>query len=271
MIDDPVHHRIVGEEGNNAHLSPALRTGQGIDLVDFPDHLGPASAGDSWAFLLDEDEFLLTRLPLAHLAPVGIGIEPEVTDGHLSLVRDMRGDPGDELRIIHPFHLFSSFPIPVADLRFPFIEGEAFQGKERSNHVFAHSFGLFSGFGFDLAVDREAGAAPGCDLLHQDLRDELLAKEKSEDLALEELGQKAVSKLREMMESPLRVFASLGHQEVGMGMEIDLPSERLDDGHDTRHEFCNDVSRNAPGTGQGKNLGTAERNSKKSAPKAAKP
>jgi len=136
----------------------------------------------------------------------------------------MGGDSGDELQIIHPFHLFSSFPIPVADLTFPFIEGEAFQGKERSNHVFAHSLGLFSGFGFDLAVDREAGVAPGCDLLRQGLRDELLAKEKSEDLALEELGQEAVSKLSEMMESPLRVFASLGHQEMEVRMRIYLLS-----------------------------------------------
>jgi hypothetical protein len=149
---------------------------------------------------------------------VGIGIETEVTDGHLSLVWDMRGDSGDELQIIHPFHLFSSFPIPVADLTFPFIEGEAFHGKERSNHVFAHSLGLFSGFGFDLAVDRKARVAPAFNLLYQGLRDELLAKEKSEDLALEELGQEAVLKLSEMMESPFRVFPSFGHQEVGMGM-----------------------------------------------------
>ena len=38
---------------------------------------------------------------------------------------------------------------------------------------------------------------------------------------------------------------------------------------DSRH-IGNDVSRNAPGAGQGKNLGTAERNSKKNAPKSAK-
>jgi hypothetical protein len=33
------------------------------------------------------------------------------------------------------------------------------------------------------------------------------------------------------MKRPLKVFASLGHQEVGMGVEINLLSERLDDGH----------------------------------------
>jgi hypothetical protein len=30
----------------------------------------------------------------------------------------MGDDSGDELQIIHPFHLFSSFPILVADLTF---------------------------------------------------------------------------------------------------------------------------------------------------------
>jgi hypothetical protein len=34
--------------------------------------------------------------------------------------------------------------------------------------------------------------APAHELLHQGLRDELLAKEESEDLALEELSQEAV-------------------------------------------------------------------------------
>ena len=60
---------------------------------------------------------------------------------------------------------------------------------------------------------------PACDLLHQGLRDELLAKEKREDLALEELGQEAVLKGSDMMKLALGVFASFGHQEVGMGME----------------------------------------------------
>jgi hypothetical protein len=35
----------------------------------------------------------------------------------------MGDDPGDDLQVVHPFHLFSSFPIAVADLAFPFIEG----------------------------------------------------------------------------------------------------------------------------------------------------
>jgi hypothetical protein len=41
----------------------------------------------------------------------------------------MGGHPGDEVQIIHPLYLFALFPIPVADRGFPFIEGEALQGK----------------------------------------------------------------------------------------------------------------------------------------------
>ena len=47
--------------------------------------------------------------------------------------------------------------------------------------------------------------------------DELLPKEKSEDFALEELGQQAVLELSEMMKRPLKVLAALGRQEVDMG------------------------------------------------------
>jgi len=35
VIDDPVHHGIVGNEGGDAHLSLASGTNQGINLVDF--------------------------------------------------------------------------------------------------------------------------------------------------------------------------------------------------------------------------------------------
>jgi hypothetical protein len=40
----------------------------------------------------------------------------------------MRGDPGNEFQIVHPLHLFGTFSIPVANLAFPFIQGEALQG-----------------------------------------------------------------------------------------------------------------------------------------------
>jgi len=40
------------------------------------------------------------------------------------------------------------------------------------------------------------------------------------------------------MEEAGLIHSALGHQELGMRVEINLLSERLDDGHNTRHEFC---------------------------------
>jgi len=94
-------NRIVGEEGDDAHFPLAFGTGQGINLVDFPYHLGPAPAGDPRVLLLNDDEWMLVGLPLPHFAPVSIGIQAEVTDGDLALVWNMGGHPGDKLQIIH--------------------------------------------------------------------------------------------------------------------------------------------------------------------------
>jgi len=165
--DDTIDHRIVGEEGDDAHFPLAFGTGQGINLVDFPYHLGPAPAGDPRVLLLNDDEWMLVGLPLPHFAPVSIGIQAEVTDGDLALVWNMGGHPGDKLQIIHALYLGGLFPIPVADLAFLFIGGEAFQRKQRTDHIFAHSLSLFSGLGPDLAVDVETCVAPPYDLLHQ--------------------------------------------------------------------------------------------------------
>jgi len=126
---------------------------------------------------------------------IGVGVEAGVTYHHLTLVRNMGCRPGDKFQIVHPL-----------------------QRKERANHVLSHPLGLFLGGSFDLAVDREAGMAPACDLLHQGLRDELFPKEQGEDFALEELGHQAVLELSEMMKRPLKVLASLGHQEVDSWM-----------------------------------------------------
>jgi len=67
----------------------------------------------------------------------------------------MGGDSGDELQVVHPFDLSGLFPIPVADLGFPFIEGEAFQGEKRPDHVFAHPLGLSLCLGPDPAMNIE--------------------------------------------------------------------------------------------------------------------
>ena len=58
MVDNSIHHRIVRNESNDLHLSAALWTKQRVHLIDFPDHLGPASAGNPGALLLDDQKHM---------------------------------------------------------------------------------------------------------------------------------------------------------------------------------------------------------------------
>jgi hypothetical protein len=73
---------------------------------------------------------------------MGVSVEAVISHRDLALVGNMRGHPGDELQVVHPLLVSFVFPIPVADLSPLFIEREAFQGKERPDHVFSHPLGL---------------------------------------------------------------------------------------------------------------------------------
>jgi len=85
---------------------------------------------------------MLIGFCLAHLAPVAVPVDAVISHSDLALLRNMGGHSGDELQVVHLLHISGLFPIPVADLTFSFIEGEAFQVKQRPDHVFAHSLGL---------------------------------------------------------------------------------------------------------------------------------
>ena len=152
MVDDAIHDGIVCEESDDLHGAAALRADHRINFIDFPEYIGPAFGGDGPELLLHhpERESLMVCLDLA---PMGVGVQPIISHPDLALVRDIRGHPGDELQVVHPLQIFGLFPILVADLGFPFIQGEALQGKERPDHVFAHPLGLFLGPGPHLAVD----------------------------------------------------------------------------------------------------------------------
>jgi hypothetical protein len=54
-----------------------------------------------------------------------------------------------------------SFGLPKLLSACPFIEREAFQGKQRPDHVLAHALGLGLCLGPDAAVDRESRMALG--------------------------------------------------------------------------------------------------------------
>jgi hypothetical protein len=42
VVDDSIHHGIVGEESDNPYCAAALRAERGVNLIDLVDHLGPA-------------------------------------------------------------------------------------------------------------------------------------------------------------------------------------------------------------------------------------
>jgi len=124
VVDDFVDHRKVRNKGDDLHRAAALRAEEGVNLVDFTDHLGPAFGGDGPELVLSHPQGQGPKARLLDFPPVGVGVETVVADHDLALVGDMRGYPGNELQVVHPLHLFSVFPIPVADLGFSFIEGE---------------------------------------------------------------------------------------------------------------------------------------------------
>jgi hypothetical protein len=64
------------------------------------DHLGPALGENGPRLLLDHplEDGNTVRLP--DFPPVGVGIEPVVTDHDLALFGDVRGHPGEKLQVV---------------------------------------------------------------------------------------------------------------------------------------------------------------------------
>jgi len=79
VINDSVHHGIVCEEGDDAHLAAPWWAGQRVDFKNPAAHFGPAVAGDSRALLFNEDEGMLVGLCLSHLLPVGVPVEAVIS------------------------------------------------------------------------------------------------------------------------------------------------------------------------------------------------
>ena len=84
VVDDPVHHGIVCDEGDDAHPALAFRADQRVNLINLTNHLGPAPARDSRTLLLNEEQGMLIGLCLSHLTSVGVGVD--AVRAHSSLV-----------------------------------------------------------------------------------------------------------------------------------------------------------------------------------------
>ena len=168
----------------------------------------------------------------------GIGVQAEVTDGDLSLVGDMRSDPGDELQIVHPLHLFGVFPIAVADLAFSFIEGEPPQGQKRPDHVFAHALGLFLSLSTHPAVAIEPRVPPGEKAFRPFGAQQLLVDKRGQDLVGEELSQPRVVDLSDLVEGTRLIHSALRHQEMQMRVDIYPVPECLNGRDDPGHKLA---------------------------------
>ena len=64
---------------------------------------------------------------LSHLSSVGIEVKAIITDYHLSLVRDVGGDSGDKLQVIHPLFFGSPFAVPKTNLTLCLVKEELFR------------------------------------------------------------------------------------------------------------------------------------------------
>jgi len=73
MADDLIDGLRVFDEGDDTHLSSAGRTNKRVNLIDFSDHLSPASGRDM-IFPFNEQRMEGRESGLAYLASVGIRI-----------------------------------------------------------------------------------------------------------------------------------------------------------------------------------------------------
>jgi len=247
VVDDPVHHAVVGEESDDLHLPTALGAEHGIDFIDFTDHLGPAFGRETPELLLHHPERKRPKACLPDLPPMSIGVQAEVTDSDLSLVGNMGSDPGDELQVVHALYLLGVFPIPIADLGLFLRERESLQGQQRPNHVLSHPLGLGLGLGPDPAVDIEPRVPPGEKAFRPFGTQQLLVDQKPKNLPSEELSQPRVVDPGELMEEAGLVHSALGHQEMEVGVKIHPVPKCLNGRNDSGHQLAAGQGREIPG------------------------
>jgi len=122
---------------------------------------------------------IIPRATGTWLAFLGVGVEAGITNCDLAFVRNVGGDPGDKLQVVHRLHLSGFFPILVADLACPFV-----------------------------ALGERAFCPLGAE--------ELLMDQEIKNLAGKEIRQSRVIDPGDLVEDPGLVHPALGHQEMEM-------------------------------------------------------
>ncbi len=90
-------------------------------------------------------------------------------------------------------------------------------------------------------MDIESRVVPAANLLHKGEADELFTKQKREDLPHEELTDDVIIEARDSVEGAVRASASLGDEDMEVGMEVEAGAEDLEHGNDSWHQLlvCN--------------------------------
>jgi hypothetical protein len=237
VVDDAIDYGEISEKGNDLHLSTALGTEHGVHFIHFADHGRPALGRDGLQVFLDHAENQMVLHGLLHLPPVGIGVEPVITDHDLALIGDMGGDAGDDLQVVHRLLVAPILAVSVTDLALLLQERQPLQRKDRPDYVLPHPLSLRLGLRPHQAVDREACMPPGQKPLGPLRAEKLLADQKREHFPSEDLGQPRVVHPRDLMEDVRLVGPAFGHQEMEVRVKIDPVPEGLDGGDDARNEI----------------------------------
>ena len=117
------------------------------------------------------------------------------------------------------------------------IEEKPLERKQWPDHIFADSLCFACALSPDFTVDIETSMAPVEDLLYQRESDEFFPQKQGENLMGEDFLDHLVMVAGDTEESAIWRWASFGHQDMDMGMEVDTVAESLDHSYHTRHKL----------------------------------
>ena len=83
-----------------------MSTEHRVHFINLADHLSPAPGRDALELVLSNPGRKSRQARLFDLSPMGVGVEALTADHQLALIRDMGGNPGNELQVVHSLLFF---------------------------------------------------------------------------------------------------------------------------------------------------------------------